>query len=43
MNVTGVSYFKLEVNYDSLKNFLDSLVTKINENKTNIDLNSKEI
>ena len=43
MNVTGVSYFKLEVNYDSLKYFLDSLAKKINENKSNIGLNLKEI
>ena len=43
MNVTGVPYFKLEVNYDSLKIFLKDLVGLINENKSNLEETGNQI
>lgn len=43
MNVTGIPYFKVEVNYEGLKTFLSDLLTSIHDNKASLEASQAEI
>ena len=43
MNVTGLPYFKVEVNYDGLKTFLSNLLTSVHGNKAALEESQAEI